>query len=176
MGRLTVFWALTLMCLAQCGCGDMYVGKKYKKGPVLCVGHKTAPCFLTNKINYDDLWLGSPNQPLKNIDSLNVFLELKNGDIISPTAVNWEWLEGKKARWVAERQGEQYGPDLLVEYEVAGCGFFIKDKDLIMIRNYPGIVALWNGSKTKRYTLPLSYEGLVALFGEPDELTPFFGK
>jgi len=174
MGRLTVFWTLTLMCLAQCGCGNMYVGKEYKKGPVTIYGYKSN--ILSNEISYQYLQIGSPKQPLKDIDSLNVFLELKNGDIISPTAVNWEWLEGKKARWIAERQGDQYGPDLLIEYEFAGCGFFMKDRNLIMICNYPGIDALWDGSKTKRYQLPLSYEDLVNLFGEPDELTPFFGK
>jgi hypothetical protein len=159
----------------------MYVGKEYKKGPILCVGHKNAPCFLTNKINYDDLWIGTPQQPIKAMGSFNFLLELADGEIISPSAVNLKWLESKKVDWIEKRQGKEYGQGLLTEYNIAGCSFFIMGYDLVMIRGgmingYGGIVALWDGSKTKRYQLPLSYEDLVNLFGEPDELTPFFGK
>jgi hypothetical protein len=153
----------------------MYVGKEYKKGPVLAIGYKNAPFFMTSKVNYDDLRFGSPQHPIDK-NSLNIFLELKNGDIISPSAVNLEWLKGRKAIWIEERQGDEYGQDKLIEYNIAGCSFLLKDQDLVMFRNYGGIMALWDSSKTRRYKLPLSYEELVSLFGEPDENKPFYGK
>lgn len=156
------------MCVVQYGCNNMYVGKEYKKGPVFIYGYKKN--ILSSDINYQSIEINL----LKDGDGLKecprIYLELKNDEIIFLPSTDLEWIKKKKPIWVEQREKK------IIEYNIDGCSFFISEHDLVMIRDYGGIVALWDGSKTKRYKLPLSYKDLIELFGEPDENRPFYGK
>lgn len=172
--RMSILFLLsTLTCFIQCGCSNMYVGKEYRKGPVFIYGYKKN--ILSSDINYQSIEINLLKDGTSLKECPKIYLELKNDEIIFLPSTDLEWIKKKKPIWIEQREKK------IIEYNIDGCSFFIREHDLVMIRGgmirgYGGIVALWDGSKTKRYKLPLSYKDLIELFGEPDETRAFYGK
>jgi len=173
MKRWIIFLVFTLMCIVQYGCNSMYVGKEYKKDTVFIYGYKKN--ILSSDINYQSIEINLLKDGADLEKCPQIYLELKDDEVIFLPSIDLEWIKKKPPAWIEQRENE------IIECNIDGCSFFIREHDLVMIRGgmirgYGGIVALWDGSKTKRYKLPLSYKDLIELFGEPDENEPFYGK